>query len=80
MTPSLPAMARTPTVATGSTREGAGRATPEPWCGSSVRKEHLEEEGKPVGFNKDQMAAEITRCSSAEEDEAEEPFEWEGWV
>lgn len=47
-----------------------------------MRKEHLEEEEevKPVGFNKDQMAAEITRCFSAEEDEAEEPFEWEGWV
>lgn len=45
-----------------------------------MRKEHLEEEVKPVGFNKDQMAAEITRCSSAEEDEAEEPFKWEGRV
>lgn len=47
-------------------------------CGSSVRKEHLEEEVKSVGFNEDQMASEITRCSSAEEGEAEEPFEWEG--
>lgn len=45
-----------------------------------MRKEHLEEEVKPVVFNKDQMAAEITRCSSAEEDETEEPFEWEGGV
>lgn len=43
-----------------------------------MRKEHLEEEVKPVGFNKDQMASEITRCSSAEEGDAEEPFEWEG--
>lgn len=42
-----------------------------------MRKEHLEEEVKSVGFNEDQMASEITRCSSAE-GEAEEPFEWEG--
>lgn len=67
-------MAQTSIVAKGNAREGAGRATPEPW----VRKEHLEEEVKPVGFNKDQMASEITRCSSAEEGDAEEPFEWEG--
>lgn len=48
-----------------------------------MRKEHLEEEEeevKPVGFNKDQMASEITRCSSAEGGNAEEPFEGEGQV
>lgn len=45
-----------------------------------MRKEHLEEEVKPVGFNEDQMAAEITRCSSEQEDEAEKPFEQERWV
>lgn len=78
MTPSLSAMAQTSIVAKGNTREVQAGQHLSLGCGSSVRKEHLEEEGvKPVGFNKDQMAAEITRCSSAEEDEAEEPFEWE---
>lgn len=69
-------MAQTSIVAKGNAREGAGRVSLG--CGSSVRKEHLEEEVKSVGFNEDQMASEITRCSSAEEGEAEEPFEWEG--
>lgn len=31
MTPSLPVMAQTSIVAKDNTREGAGRATPEPW-------------------------------------------------
>ena len=43
-----------------------------------VRKVHLEQEVEPVGFNEDQMASEITRCTSAEESGAEEPFAWEG--
>lgn len=43
-----------------------------------VSKVHLEQEVEPVGFNKAQVASEITGCTSAEEGGMEEPFEQEG--
>lgn len=65
MTLSLSVVAQTSIVAKGNTREVQAGQHLSLGRGNSVRKEHLEEEGvKPVGFKKDQMAAEITRCSS----------------
>lgn len=46
--------------------------------GPPVRKVHLGQEVEPPGFNKNQMASEITVCASAEEGGMEGLFEWEG--